>query len=175
MAAPNLTVTVEPAEGSAVVYGLLAPRTSNDPPNGQLSLVLTIKNLEPSAVHLNQVTVSFTGPPSVAAAVIAADVTIQSNQTQQWDFPTANNIILPVPAPGAITLDLACDGFSNSATLSTSLAQYVSPAQGGTGYAFPASSVDLKEGGFWSGRSAVHGEAGGGTQLFRVRPRGARL
>ena len=166
MAAPNLTVTVEPAEGSAVVYGLLAPRTSNDPPNGQLSLVLTIKNLEPSAVHLNQVTVSFTGPPSVAAAVIAADVTIQSNQTQQWYFPTANNIILPVPAPGAITLDLACDGFSDSATLSKSLAQYVSPAQGGTGYAFPASSVDLKEGEFWSGRSAVHGEAGGGTQLF---------
>ena len=111
MAAPNLTVTVEPAEGSAVVYGLLAPRTSNDPPNGQLSLVLTIKNLKPWAIALDQVTVSFTGPPSVAAAVIAADVTIQSNQTQQWLFPTANNIILPVPAPGAITLDLACDGF----------------------------------------------------------------
>src|SRR5437899_1630018 len=111
MSAPNLTIKVEPAEASACVYGALAARTSNDLPNGQLSLVLTITNNEASSVHLNQVTVSFVGPPSAGPSPIAANLTIAATQTMQWNFGTANNIILPVPAPGAITLDLSCDGF----------------------------------------------------------------
>ena len=131
MSAPNLTIKVEPAEASSVVHGALAPKTSNDPPNGQLSLVLTITNNEPSEVHLNQVTVSFVGPPSVSPSSIPADLTIPSTQTKQWYFSTANNIILPMPSPGAIKLDLSCDGFSDPAKVDMPLAQYVSPADGG--------------------------------------------
>ena len=66
MSASGLTITAEPSEGSALVYGTLAARTSADAPAGQLSLVLTVTNNELTQVHLNQVTVSFVGPPAVS-------------------------------------------------------------------------------------------------------------
>ncbi len=165
MSAPVLTVTVEPVEASLVVYGALAAKTSNDPPNGQLSLVLTITNNEPSTVHLNQVDVSFVGPPNVSASSIPADLTISANQTKQWIFSAANNIILPVPAPSGIVIDLFCDDYTDPKNVNMPLAQYVSPASGG-GYSFPATGADLGQDEYWTGRSAAHGPAGGGTQLF---------
>ena len=165
MSAPSLTIQIQPSEGSSCVYGALAARTSNDLPNGQLSLVLTITNNGASAVHLNQVTVSFVGSPSVTLSSIAADLTIASMQTTQWYFGTANNIILPVPAPGTINVALSCDGFSAPATVNMPLVSYVSSVPGG-GYAFPGKTGDLNAGEYWTGVSAAHGPAGGGTQLF---------
>jgi len=165
MSAPNLTITAEPAESSKVVYGALAAKSSNDSPNGQLSLVLTITNNEQTSVHLNNVTVAFVGPPSVGQSSIAADLDIPSHQIKRWFFQPGNNIILPVPAPGAIKLSLSCDNFSDPATLDVSLSQYQSPVAGG-GYAFPGKVQDIKQGEFWTGISAQHGSAGGGTQLF---------
>src|SRR5215217_7445790 len=131
MATPNLTVAVEPMEASSVVYGQLAEKTSNDSPQGHLSLVLTITNNESTATHLNQVAVSFVGPPNVPAKLIAADLTIGSAQTKKWYHGPADDIILPVPAPGTIKLDLSCDGFSSPATVSLPLAAYVTQAAGG--------------------------------------------
>lgn len=165
MSAPELAITVEPVEGSAVVYGALAAKTSNDLPNGQLSLVLTITNNESFPVHLNQVTISFTGPPNVSPSSIMADRTILPTQPMQWIFATANNIILPVPAPGAIKLGLSCDTFSDPAEVNMPLAKYESPATDG-GYPFPCKVEDLEKGKYWTGISAAHGPAGGGTQLF---------
>jgi hypothetical protein len=167
MSAPNLLIKVEPVEATSLVYGVLAAKTSNDPSNGQLSLVLTITNneLSKSEVHLNQVTVSFVGPPSVSPSSIPADLTIPLTQTKQWYFAPANNIILPVPAPSAVKLSLSCDDFSDPANVDMPLAQYSSPAPGG-GYPFPAKTNDLKQGEYWTGLSAAHGAAGGGTQLF---------
>src|SRR4029079_4733723 len=109
MSAPNLTITAEPAESSKVVYGALAAKSSNDSPNGQLSLVLTITNNEQTSVHLNNVTVAFVGPPSVGQAQIPADLDIPSQQINGCFSQPGNNIILPVPAPGAIKLSLTCD------------------------------------------------------------------
>jgi Peptidase family M23 len=165
MSAPNLTIKVEPAESGSVVYGALAAKMSNDPSNGQLSLVLTITNNEQSPVHLNQVTVSFVGPPNVSLSSITADLTIPSAQKKQWYFAPTNNIILPVPAPGAVALSLSCDGFSDPANIEMLLAPYVSPATG-AGYPFPAKTNDLNQGEYWTGVSGAHGAAGGGTQLF---------
>src|SRR6185503_16885218 len=165
MSAPNLTIMAEPAESSKVVYGALAAKSSNDSPNGQLSLVLTITNNEQASVHLNNVTVKFVGPPNVGQSSIAADLDIPSHQIKRWFFQAANNIILPVPAPGTVKLSLSCDNFSDPATLDVSLSQYQSPVAGG-GYAFPGKVGDIKQGEFWTGVSAQHGAAGGGTQLF---------
>ena len=165
MSAPNLTITAEPAESSKVVYGALAAKSSNDSPNGQLSLVLTITNNEQASVHLNNVTVKFVGPPNVGQSSIAANLDIPSHQIRQWFFQPVDNVILPVPAPGAINLSLTCDNFSDPATLDVSLSQYQSAVDGG-GYAFPGEVGDIKQGEFWTGVSAQHGAAGGGTQLF---------
>jgi hypothetical protein len=164
MTAPNLTITAQPSEGAALVYGALAARTSNDPPAGQFSLVLMITNKELTPVHLNQVAISFVGPPAVSPSSIPADVTIGALQTAQWQFETINNIILPVPAPGAVHIALSCDGFTDAAVLDLPLVPYASPIPGG-GYDFPASVTDLKRGEFWTGLSAAHA-SGYGTQLF---------
>src|SRR4029079_18289317 len=157
MSAPNLTITAEPAESSKVVYGALAAKSSNDSPNGQHSLVLTITNNEQTSVHLNNVTVKFVGPPNVGQSSIAADLDIPSHQIKRWFFQPVDNVILPVPAPGAIKLTLTCDGFSDPATLDVSLSQYQ-----GSGYAFPGKVGDIQKGEFWTGVSAKHGAAGGG-------------
>ena len=168
MSAPNLTITAEPTEAGSLVYGALAAKSSNESANGQLSIVLTITNNEATTVHLNQVNVSFVGPPSVNASPIAADLTINPSQTVRWFFGILgpnNNIILPVPAPGAVKLKLTCDNFSDPAELDVTLGQYQSPATDG-GYSFPARAADLAKGELWTGLSAAHGAAGGGTQLF---------
>jgi len=168
MSAPNLTVTAEPAEAGSLVYGALAAKSSNDFPNGQFSLVLTITNNEAASVHLNQVKVSFVGPPSVSAAPIVADLPFDPSQTRKWYFGflgPSENIILPVPAPGAVKLKLSFDNFSDPVELDVTLGQYQSPATDG-GYAFPARADDLGDGEFWTGMSAAHAAAGGGTQLF---------
>jgi len=121
MSAPNLTISAEPWEGSALVYGTLAARTSADAAAGQLSLVLTITNNEATQVHLNQVTVSFVGPPAVGSSSIPADLMMGTLETKRWVFETANNIILPVPAPGAVHIALSCDGFTDAAALDVPL------------------------------------------------------
>jgi murein DD-endopeptidase MepM/ murein hydrolase activator NlpD len=165
MAGPNLTIAVEPMESSSIVCGQLAAKTSNDFPQGQLSLVLTITNNEAVAVHLNKVSISFLGPPKVPTSAIAADLTIGATEAKKWYFAPADNIILPLPPPGSIKLDLWCDAFANPATLTLALAPYVSQAGGG-GYLFPAKTDDLKTTEYWFGVSAKHGAAGDGTQLF---------
>jgi hypothetical protein len=168
MSAPNLTVTAEPVEAGSLVYGALAAKSSNESANGQLSLVLTITNNEAATVHLNQVNVAFVGPPSVSASPITAALDILPSQTLRWFFGILgpnDNIILPVPAPGAVKLKLFCDNFSDPAELDLALAQYQSPAVDG-GYSFPARAADLGKGEYWTGLSAAHGAAGGGTQLF---------
>jgi hypothetical protein len=165
MDAPDLSITAEPAEASSVVYAALASKKWKELSNGQLSLVLTIKNNGPASVHLNQVTISFVGPPDVGPSVNTADLTIPSLNTKKWVLATANNILLPVPAPAGIKFELYCDDFDDPAVLEMPLAPYESPADGG-GYAFPASADDLEEGEYRGGLSAAHGPAGGGTQLF---------
>ena len=164
MSAPNLNITVEPSEGGSVVFLSLAPRTTNDAAKAQLSLVLTIKNNEAQQVHVNQLVVSFIGPPNVGATTIPIDLNIGAHQQQNWFFETANNITLPVPAPSQIKLSLSCDGFSSAATTTKPLTAHQSPVPGG-GYDFPAKASDLRVGEYWFGQSETHA-SGFGSQLF---------
>jgi len=164
VSSPNLTITAEPFEGGSVVYAPLAARTSSDSPTGQLSLVLRMTNHEATAVHANTLIISFSSPPMVNTASIPVDLSIAAAQTVGWNFATQDNIVLPVPAPDSITIGVLCDGYTSPATLTTPLAPYKSPVP--NGYLFPAKVGELKGGEFWRGRSAVHGPAGGGNQLF---------
>jgi hypothetical protein len=165
MSAPNLNITVEPLESGKVVYSPLAPKTSNDQPQGQLSLKLSIKNNEGQQVHVNQLKISFIGPPSVSAVTIPLNLNIGSNATETWFFATENNIILPVPAPGQIKLSISCNNFTNSKDVTLPLAGHKSPTAEQS-YGFPARASNLRLGEYWSGVSAKHGAAGDGSQLF---------
>src|SRR5262249_49512863 len=136
-----------------------------DLPNAQLSLVLRITNKENSQVHLNNVTLVYTGPPAVPNASLSADLNIESGQTKLWFFTVADNQILPMPAPNSVTINLYCDSFTAPAMFTNSLDAYKSPLASG-GYLFPAKVDDLRGGEYWQGRSAAHNPAGGGVQLF---------
>ena len=74
---------------------------------------------------MNQVTISFVGPPNISPSSIVADLTIVPAQPKKWYFAAVNNIILPVSPPGVINLALHCGGFSSPAEISLPLAQYV--------------------------------------------------
>ena len=163
MSAPNLNITVEPFESGKVVYAPLAPKTSNDQPQGQLSLKLSIKNNEGQQVHVNQLKISFIGPPSVSSATIAMNLDINSNATGTWFFAAENNIILPVPAPGQIKLSLTCNNFTNPKEVTLSLAAHKSPTPEQS-YAFPARASNLHLGSTGRG-DAKHGAANG-NQMF---------
>jgi Peptidase family M23 len=163
MTAPNLMLHVEPSEASALVYARLAAKTSKDPSNAQLLLVLTITNNEQSSINLTKVTISFVGPPNIGPSKIDVrsdasappGLTIQPGCKATWSLLDSwnENIILPIPAPSAITLGLFCESFVDPAEVTLPLAQYVSPVTGG-GYAFPGKTEDLKRGEFWTGLSS---------------------
>src|SRR5206468_1813783 len=61
--APEVSVTIEPAEDDKVVFLPVAAEASPKHAKAQLSLRLAISNQEKNAVHLNKVELMFPGPP----------------------------------------------------------------------------------------------------------------
>jgi hypothetical protein len=165
MVSPNIAIAVEPFVGGGVVHAPLAPPSSGAEPQAQLSLSLRITNNEANALVANAVALSFILPPLVNPKVIPINLGLPAAQPTTWFFATADNVILPFPAPPALTISLWCNGFSSPATAMLALAAHVNPVSG-SAYLFPARSEDLREGEYWQGRSAVHAPAGGGWQLF---------
>jgi hypothetical protein len=179
MTAPNLTFTAEPNESGKIVFLALAPKTKNHAANGQLALKLRITNGEASKITLKDLTVSFVGQPAVASTTIPIQVAtkdaqdnvvwvplaINAGASASWFFSHTNNIILPVPAPGTISLRITAEGFSDPVKLEMPLAAHKSPTVFGS-FRFPARVSDLRAREYWSGRSTTHASAGDGGQLF---------
>jgi murein DD-endopeptidase MepM/ murein hydrolase activator NlpD len=165
MPAPQLTLTVEPSQAGAVLYGPLAAGTAFGEQAAQLSIRVWIKNNEPTTVVINTIALSFVPPPLVNPVTISVDLSIGPGETKLWNFATKNNIILPEPPPPTFTLSAWCNGFSDPATVANLLDPHINPVSGGA-YLFPARADELRDGEFWQGRSALHSAAGSGVQLF---------
>ena len=166
MAAPDLTIAVEPSIPGAVLYGPLAAGTASGDPAGQLSIRLKIKNNDAAAgVIVNTIALSFVAPPVVSPVAISVNVSIGPGESTVWNFATADTIILPEPPPPAMTVSAWCNGFSDPVTVVVSLDPHANAVTGGA-YLFPARDDDLRDGEFWQGRSSAHSPAGGGVQLF---------
>jgi hypothetical protein len=173
MGEANVKVTVEPSEGSSVVYLPLAAPNSNGKPTGQLSLVLNIENQYTDIdLHLNKVGVLFTNPPSIYS--FDADLNIAKDSVGVWNSivfypenapPINQNIILQFPPPTIMTINLHFDDFSDTTTVTKSLIPYSNKIPKGS-YAFPGNAIDLDLGEFWVGMSAAHGSGTAGIQLF---------
>lgn len=164
MSAPNVKITIEPFESGSVVYESLAPKTLGANANGQLSLMVKLRNAGTQSVHANKIVVSFIGQPLVGPTTIPIAIDIAASTTVTWFGETANNILLPVPAPSQTKVDVWCNGFSDPATVVFPLKSHLSPVVGGS-YNFPAKASDLRIGEYWSGRAAAHA-AGGSLQAF---------
>ena len=179
MSKPNVTVTIEPTDGTSIVYEPVARKDTKSDRSGVICLLLTIKNNESKSIHLNKVSLAFTAPPSVPTANIAvpmnwwppggSGVNIAPGGQASWNFLREggenDSVVLPSPAPASATLSLFFDGFSSPWSVTKPLAPYKNPVSGDA-YLFPAQSDDLLAGEFWGAASNTHGTGASGSQLF---------
>lgn len=70
MSKPNVSVVVEPADGSSICFEPVAAKDTHSKGAGVLCLELTITNNEKKSVHLTKVTLTFHAPPAVPTATI---------------------------------------------------------------------------------------------------------
>jgi hypothetical protein len=164
MSAPNLTVTVEPSAGNAILYLPLAPKSVNDAARGEVALEFTIRNNEAAAIQLTGLAISFPGSTGIAGANLAPDLNIAAHATAIWNFSTANDLATPFPAPGHVSFAFTCHGFGEPLSLTLALAAAGAPVPGG--FTFPSAAADLRIGEYWSGQSLTHGAGANGSQLF---------
>jgi hypothetical protein len=164
MPAPNLTITVEPTTSNAVMFLPLAPKTANDPAQGEIALEFTLANHEAVAVHVTTLTISFVGSPAMSTVNIPMNLNIPSHGVMGWSFDKSNDIVTPFPAPGQVHFSFTCQGFSQPAVLQMPLIAAGPPVPGG--FDFPAKASDLHIGEYWSGQSLTHDAGANGSQLF---------
>src|SRR4051794_19773246 len=179
MSKPNVSVVVEPAEGSAVAYEPVAPRDTSSKGENLVCLKLTITNHESKQIQLEKVTLSFAGPPNVADKVIPVPndwwppdgdgVKIAPGSWAVWNFLREggenDTAVLPEPPPKAFTLKLSFKGFSTAWTVTKNLAAHKNPPAAHS-YLYPAQFDDLRAGEFWLASSNTHGTGADGSQLF---------
>lgn len=140
---------------------------------------LAITNKEKKQVHLNKVTLSFTGPPSVPKATIpvptnwappdGGGINIAPGGMKTWNFLRESfendTVLLGDIAPPTMTLELFFDGFSSPWSTTRNLVPHKNPVTGDA-YLFPAQFDDLKAGEFWGASSNTHGTGNVGSQLY---------
>jgi hypothetical protein len=162
-ALPSVDVVVEPSEGGNLVYLPLAGKTSNQARQGHLALRFLITNTGAKNVRLRNVSLTFAGG-NPAPVSIRANLRIDAGATGGWHFRTANNILLPQPAPASVEISLKFPGY-DALKLTRPLAAHASPVAGGA-FLFPSSASDLRVGEYWTASATTHPEAGDGGQLF---------
>jgi len=179
MATPNVTVAIEPSDGSSIFFEPVARKDTNSPASGLICLLLTITNHEGQSVHLNKVTLEFAGQPNVATATIpvpanwwppsGSGVNIPAGAMRSWNFLREGGendaVVLPIPAPSSVTVNLFFDGFSAPWKATRALAAYQNPVAKHA-YLFPAHFDDLRSGEFWGASSNTHATGSSGSQLF---------
>lgn len=180
MGAPDLTIRVEPFESRKVVYLPLAPQTKNHLPKGRLLLRLSITNNEVGKVKMEDLKLSFIGPPLVSSVTIPFqyisvdpdnvevidDVVIGSKETKVWSFQRPDqDVILPFPAPGTIKISVSCHDFDMPVDMTLPLAAHASPTPEGS-YLFPARASELRPHEYWRTGGATHAIGAEGSQIF---------
>jgi murein DD-endopeptidase MepM/ murein hydrolase activator NlpD len=184
MAEPKIELHPEPMQGDTVTFQLLAPPTRGGEAKAQISVLLRIRNLEPTEVVLKSVGIK---------------VHFSDNSTP---FETANPVNIHIPAGGhafwnnrvflskAVDTGLPEDVFVNQNIVTSALANIVqfkltfksytdtvkkmyalrphaSPSPEHA-FAFPAKWTDLRWDECWNSAAAVHGESEYGSQLFAL-------
>ena len=195
MGTPNISVVIEPSDGTNILYEPVAPNKAGDKASGIVCLQLTITNNGGGKTHLNKVRLSFSSPPNVSDKVITvpanwpgewldgdgnkqqgAGVNIDPGKSFVWnslrqivDVDTEkfenDAAVLPSPAPESVTLSLSFDGFDSPWKKTKPLAAHKNPVAGDA-YLFPEHFDDLKAGEFWRAASNMHATGAAGSQLF---------
>ncbi|MET0323712.1 MAG: M23 family metallopeptidase [Ilumatobacteraceae bacterium] len=195
MAAPNLTISLQPMEGAKAVYLELAAPQAGQGGHAMVILRLRIKNAGSTAVVVSGIRFSFPGssvpPVDMEGVAYALDPDgddvgpldalgrIEAGQSATWSNGRVdvdpsekgedmrdNMVYLAGPVPPQVLVEVFCEGFSQPATVGKELAKWAIPEPTGS-LRFPIAAGDLRDGEFVVGRS-WHWANGGasGTQIM---------
>ncbi len=193
MAAPNVTIAVEPMEGGKAMYLPLAAAKSGEKGHSKIILRLRITNNESSAVTVSKIQFSFPGARVLAVTMKGIPIvldpdgttkpadaqgTIEAGQTATWsngrvDLDTSEsgenwheNMVYLTSAPPQVRVHVFCSNYGDAATVTHTLAPYTSPTPAGA-FILPFAAGDLRDGEYVV-TSAWHWANGGanGTQIF---------
>ncbi len=193
MAAPNLAIAAEPIEGGKALYLPLAPAQAGQKGHAKLILRLRITNNESSAVTVNKIQFTYPGARILATTMKGipyvldpdgdakpsdAQGTIEAGATATWSNGRVDldrseagenwheNMVYLTSTPPQVRVHVFCDGFTDAATATYSLAPYTNPVPAGA-FLLPFAAGDLRDGEFVV-TSAWHWANGGanGTQIF---------
>jgi hypothetical protein len=113
MSIPTLNFVVEPVVGGAVVFQPSAPVHAGSKPTGRLLLSFSLTNTGPIDLTLAAVKISFPGS-SVAAALVAISpstpLVVKAGKTAEYGFRNSDDIILAIPAPPMVTMEVEVKG-----------------------------------------------------------------
>ena len=193
MAAPNLTLAVEPTEAGKAVFLDLAPPKAGASGHAMIILRLRITNNTANDVVVNAIQFSF--PGSAVATVDMEGVQfvldpdgdvkpaealgkIAPGQTATWSNGRVdldpgeakdmhdNMIYVVGSAPPKVHVHVFCNGFSQAATITSNLAKYSIPRPG-SALLLPIAAGDLRSGEFLVAQSWHWANGGaGGTQIM---------
>jgi hypothetical protein len=168
MAAPNVTLAIEPFEDGSVLCLPLAPPTSDDAGNVLVAVVVSMLNNESLSLLATELVIDFPNHPGILPSTYPLAITIGPGAREDAHLgdPAGRGfvIFIPRPVPNLIRVRVRCAGFADATSATFPLRAHVSPVHGGA-YVFPARASDLGPGEFWQGRGGSHG-SGHGSQLF---------
>jgi hypothetical protein len=157
LAAPKVTVLIEPSDGTAILYSPLSPQVAGGKGQSLIVLAFKIINQEADTVKLRKVVISFPSPPKFTNVVYEPNFSVQPGKIKTLELDQTENIRISYPAPSQINFEITFEGFT-PITISKPLVAYKNMVTGGS-YRFPTKATDLAEGEYWSGAS---GHKGGG-------------
>ncbi len=158
MAAPNLSIALEPVVNGKVVYLPLAPEVAGATALFKLVMRLRITNNEPTNVTVTMIRYAFPNTllPGVIMTrpdiVLADGGTILAKSAKWWSNGVVtledktvvdNAVYMQLPAPASVKVEVSCSGFDTAAEVTSTLAPHV-PGQPGGGYPLPFNASDLK-------------------------------
>ncbi len=192
MAAPNLSIAVEPAERGTAMYLPLAPAKSTQKGIAKVVLRLVITNNESTDVTVTGIRFGFPGTlvlpiamkgvqlvldPAGSTTAAEAQGTIPAGSSATWsngrvDLDTGEgenwheNMVFTSFAPTQVQVEVTCAGYRSPAKVTRRLAPYTSPTPTGA-LLFPFAAGDLRSGEYvvTSGRHWANGGAAG-TQIY---------
>jgi hypothetical protein len=166
-----VTLDVEPrAEGSTLLYSLLAPKAIDQKARVMIAVVLRITNHGAHMPTFDKLRLIFAGPPFVAQILYQSDdvlggepdkVAIPPGTTRNLHFSRLVTILFTSPAPPGVTLEVTFKESTQTVTAFRHLARHQNPVPGGA-YRLPFRAVDMPLRGFAGGSSGHRG----GTQRF---------
>ncbi len=164
----SVAIEVQPEQNGKLTYAHTAASAAGEPEGVKLAIELLVRNEGASALTLDEVVVSFLGPPFAAPAFYDFNSGIGpgSTKTVMLENPVgaigSNNqfIKLPYPPPPALRIDLKFVGYSTPTSRTLSLAKHENDIPGKR-FRFPARASDLEPREYWAGASGFVSHHGG--------------